>query len=367
MDKKVAFLDLRILDTKERGEILSAINRVFDHGVMVLGAECTDLEEKFASLCRRRYGIGVCSGTTALYLGLRALGIGPGDEVITTALSWVATANAIAMTGASPVFADIRSDLNIDPESVAKLVTKKTKAILPVHYTGKICAIEKLQAIAQAHNIDIVEDAAQAFGATRVGNPSGSFGKIAAFSMNPMKVFAACGEAGMLVTDDQTLSERLISLRYNGTINREVCVESSINARLDALQAAILTARLPKVPSVIARRRELGGLYARRLQGIVEIPLEEPNCTDSYYTYTIKCDKRDELKTFLESRGVETKIQHPALMPEQPVYQGKTKGDYPHAQKIVKQILSIPCNEKITNNQVDYVCDQIIEFFKGSR
>jgi dTDP-4-amino-4,6-dideoxygalactose transaminase len=261
------------------------------------------------------------------------------------------------------VFADIGDDLNIDPGSVSALITSRTKAILPVHYTGKICRIDDLTAIVRSHGLAIVEDSAQAFGATWRGRRSGSFGRLACFSMNPMKVFAACGEAGMVLTDDHELYERLVALRYNGTVNRETCVEPSLNGRLDTLQAAILLRRLRDVDSLIQKRRDIAAEYSAQLAGLVDVPREAVGERDVFYTYTIRTSKRDELKAFLESRGVETKIQHPYLMPEQPAYRNNVRGHFPNASRLVKQVLCIPVHEKLSFDDVHYVVDCIREFF----
>lgn len=363
MNRQVPFLDLRIPDA-ERRELLAAVETVFRHGRLVLGPEVQELERQVASRCGRKYAAGVNSGTDALFFALKSLGIGAGDEVITTALSWVATANAIAMTGATPVFADIRDDLNIDPASVGRLIGPKTKAILPVHYTGKVCAMAPLMGLAKKHGLHLVEDAAQAFDARHLGQKAGAFGVIGCFSMNPMKVFAACGEAGMAVTDREDIYEKLIALRYNGAVNRETCIQPSLNGRLDTLQAAILLCRLKGVEAIIQKRREIAGWYAERLAGVVGIPAEADGEWDVYYTYTIRASRRDELKAFLETKGIETKIQHPLLMPEQPAYRTGVKGESSNAQRLVKQVLCIPGNEKITKDDVDYVAAAIQEFYR---
>jgi dTDP-4-amino-4,6-dideoxygalactose transaminase len=364
MEKRVPFLDLRIDDSASRKDLLSAIDAVFHHGRFILGPEVLELEKQVAAGCDRRYAVGVNSGTDALFLGLKSVDIGAGDEVITTSLSWIATANAIALTGATPVFADIRDDLNIDPTSVQKLITPRTRALVPVHYTGKVCQMSALMRIAEEHGLLVIEDAAQAFGARHYGRAAGSFGVVACFSMNPMKVFAACGEAGMVVTDKEDVYHRLISLRYNGTVDREKCVEISLNARLDTLQAAILLKRLPYVERIIEKRREIASWYDKQLPGLVQIPKEVEGEYDVYYTYTIKADRRDELKAFLESRGIETRIQHPYLMPEQPAYRDKVRGQFLNAQRLVKQVLCIPVHEKLTRANVNYVIDSIREFYR---
>ncbi|MBN1765556.1 MAG: DegT/DnrJ/EryC1/StrS family aminotransferase, partial [Sedimentisphaerales bacterium] len=329
-----------------------------------MGPEVQQLETKIAQLCSRKFAVGVNSGTDALFLALKSLGIAPGDEVITTALSWVATANAIALTGAKPVFADINDDLNINPQAIEPLITPRTKAIMPVHYTGKVCRMNELKQIARKHRLDLIEDASQAFFAHYKHEPAGSFGKVACFSMNPMKIFAACGEAGMIVTDDDGICQRLIALRYNGTVNREECIEVSLNGRLDTIQAAVLIKRLDYLDDIIEKRRQIAAWYNELLAGIVQTPVEKPDEQDVYYTYTIKADRRDELKAFLETKGVETKIQHPILMPRQPAYKDTTRGEYPNALRLVKRILCIPAHEKLQQQDIEYVAQCIKNFYQ---
>ena len=360
--RRVPFLDLRVTDDAARQELLDAVDTVLRHGRIVLGPEVEEFEERVAALCGRRFGVGVNSGTDALFLGLKALKLGPGDEVIAPALSWVATANAIAMTGAEPVFADIGDDLNMDPASVERLITPRTRAILPVHFTGRICDMTALEKLAGDRKVPIVEDAAQAFGARRGDRPAGSFGVMTCFSMNPMKVLNAIGEAGIVLTDDEAVRDRLVSLRYAGTVNRERCIEVSINGRLDTIQAAVLLRRLRRLPEVITKRREIASWYCALLDGVVETPAEKPEELSVYYTFTVQADRRDELRTFLDGRGIETKIQHPILMPDQPVYAGR-RGDYPNARRIIGRILCLPAHEKLTREDVEYVADAVKAFY----
>ncbi len=363
LERRVAFLDLRVNDEGARQELLAAIEAVLRHGRLVLGPEVQELESRIADSCNRKHAVGVNSGTDALFLALKALQIGPGDEVITTALSWIATANAIALTGATPVFADIRDDLNIDPDSVARLITPRTKAILPVHYTGKVCQMTELMRIAEQHGLMVVEDAAQAFGASHDGRKAGSFGLVACFSMNPMKVFGACGESGMVLTDDDAVYERLVALRYGGTVNREVCIEPSINGRIDTLQAAVLLKRMKYVDDVIKRRREIASWYNEGLSGVVDTPKEADGEFDVYYTYTIRVDRRSDLIAHLQEKGIETKIQHPYLMPQQPYYRDAARGSFSNAERLVERILCIPANEKLTRADVEYVVECIRGFY----
>lgn len=360
---KVPFLDLRILEAAERRDFLEALEAVMTHGRFVLGPEVAQLEAEVARRSGRRFAIGVNSGTDALLLALRCLDLKPGDEVITTSLTWLATASAVRLAGGTPVFADIRDDLNIDPDSIARLISPRTKALLPVHYTGKMCRMDELGKIAQAHGVRVIEDAAQSFGASLGGRAAGSFGTFGCFSMNPMKVLSALGEAGVVVTDDETLASRVERLRYHGTVNRERCVELSWNGRLDTLQAAFLLKRLQRFDAVVARRREIASWYAELLSGVVDLPVERPGERDVYYTYTIRADRRDELKAHLESRGIETKIQHPLLTPEQPVHAG-SRGEWTRAARLRDRILCLPGHEKLERAQVERVAEGVKEFYR---
>lgn len=367
MKFKIPFLDLRISDQIEQRNLLKAVKNVLTHGRFILGPEVELFEEKVAKFCGRKYAVGVASGTDAIFLGLKGAGIKAGDEVITTSLSWVATANAIAMVGAVPVFADISKDLNIDPQSIKRLISSKTAAIMPVHFTGKVCKMDQIQSIARKYNLAVIEDAAQSFAAVYKGQKAGSFGKVACFSMNPMKVLGALGEAGAVVTDEREIYERLVSLRYNGTINKEKCIEVSLNGRIDTIQAAILLERFKRFKNIIAQRRKNARYYNTKLQevkGIIALPVESQDEQQVYYTYTLRVEKRDELKKYIESRGIETKIQHPYLMPDQPVYRNNPRDKLTNAQKIVKEILCIPANEKMTIQDMDYVLQNIKEFYK---
>jgi len=359
---KVPFLDLRI-PAEERKILLEAVDKVFRHGRFILGPEVAEFENAVAKRCKRKFAVGMGSGTDALYLALKGLRIGPGDEVITTCLSWIATANAIAMTGATPVFADIGNDLNIDPARIEALITPKTKAILPVHFTGRMCDMDRLVEIAKTRRILLIEDAAQAFGAEYRGKPAGSFGSVSCFSMNPMKLLAACGEAGMVLTDDEEVYQRLTALRYNGTINKEQCIETSLNGRLDTIQAAMLLCRLNTVDSMINKRREVAAFYTKRLSTYVQTPVELPTQKDIYYTYQIQADDRDELKAFLDDRGIETKIQYSILMCRQAIYEKHSRSPVPNGDRLSQRTLCLPMHEKLSMEELEFVVDSIQSFY----
>jgi len=359
---KIPFLDLSIKDMKLKAELLAAVETVLDHGRFIHGPEHEQFESTIADYCGRKHGVGVGSGTDALYLALRALDIGPGDEVITTPLTWVATTNAVVLCGATPVFVDIGEDLNIDANLIGAAVTSRTKAILPVHFTGQMCDMEPIMTIGTDNGITVVEDAAQAFGARDHDRIAGSFGRVACFSMNPMKVFNGYGEAGAVVTDDEAIADRLRSLRYAGTINKEDCHETGINGRLDTLQAAMLLVNLRFLDAKIEARRTVAAAYREALAGVIDCAPEKDGFYHTYYCFTIFTERREALREFLSDKGVETKIQHPLLMTRHTAYRHKFTADIPVAERLVEKILCLPAHEEMTPEAIAYMASAIREF-----
>jgi len=359
---RIRYRDLRVKDSQLKKELLEAVEKVLTHGWIILGPEVMEFERQVAQMCKKKYAVGMNSGTDALYLALRSLDIGPGDEVITTPLSWIATLNAITLCGATPVFVDITEDLNINVDLIEEAITSQTKAIIPVHFTGKLCNILEIGNIAEKHNIPVIEDAAQAFGAQVNGQPAGSFGTINCFSLNPMKVLCAFGEAGIAVTDDKALYEKLCSLRYAGTINKEDCHYPSLNGRIDTIQAAMLLVNLKYLDKKTKRRQEIAHMYTQELNDIVTCPKED-NSVHAYYSYTIIADQRDALKDYLLTEGIETKIQHPILMPYHQAYRGKYICNIPIAERIVERILCIPNEDHLSDEEVQIVASCIKEFY----
>jgi len=365
---KICFKNLAVDDPQLKAELLAAVDKVLSHGMLILGEEVDELESALANYCQRKYAVGVGSGSDALLLALRALDIGPGDEVITTPLTWVATTNAVVLTGANPVFADVADDLNIDPEKIEPLITGKTKAILPVNFTGNMCQMDRLAAITEKHRVHLIEDAAQSFGSRYHDQPSGSFGVQSCFSINPMKNLSSYGEAGAVLTDDKALAEKLRSLRYAGTINKEDCHYASINGRIDTLQAAMILVNLQHLPAKMQQVREVAELYNEKLAGIDEVlcPAEPPKTLHSYYSYTVQVPRRDALQTHLTEAGIEVKIQHPILMPQHTAYRGRFAADIPNAERLVARILCLPCHEKMSQENVVQVCEKVKEFYARS-
>lgn len=366
---KIRFRDLRITDPVHKSELLAAVDRVLSHGQLLMGEEVESFEREFAGYCGAPYCVGVASGTDALYLALRAYDIGPGDEVITTPLSWIATLNAIQICGARGVFVDIADDLNMRADLVEAAITPATKAVMPVHYTGRLCRMDAIGAAAQRHGIRVIEDAAQAFGAKRGGKLAGAFGHAGAFSLNPMKVLPACGEAGAVLTGDAKIRDKLVALRYLGTVNREVCHWPSLNAKIDTLQAAMLLVNLKYAEANVRRRIQIGRFYSNELAPFVRCPevVDSPTDRDVFFDYTIRAERRDELKAFLEEAGIEIKIKHPILMPDQPAYQRLPRQELPLARRVVGEILSLPIHEKLTDAEVECVAASVKRFYRGRK
>lgn len=360
---KVRYRNLSVKDPILKAELMDAVSRVLDHGYLLLGPELDELERAVAKACNRKFAVGVSSGSEALAISMRALGIGPGDEVITTAFSWIATANSIAVIGATPVFVDITENYLIDPDLIEAAITPNTKAILPVQYTGQICDMDKIQSIAQKHGLFVIEDGAQAYGATQNGKVCGSFGVASCFSANPMKVFNAYGEAGLITMDDEKLYEQAKILRYAGTVNKTDCIVPALNGRMDTLQAAMMLVSLKRIPQKIENRRRIAEHYRERLSAVVSCPVELPGNNHIYYAYSILAEKRDELQKFLADKGIETQILHPVPMPHQTAYSKDGKISVPVAERVAASILALPNQEDMTDEEINYVCDCVLEFY----
>jgi len=362
---KIRFRDLSVSDPIMKEKLLNAVDRVLTHGQFIMGDEVKEFEKKVADYCGTKYCVGVSSGTDAIYLALRTLDLAPQDEVITTSLSWIATLNAIHIVGAKPVFVDIADDLNINAELIESAITPNTKVILPVHYTGRLCDMNSILKIAKKHDLAVVEDAAQAFGAMTGGCYAGSFGTLSAFSMNPMKVFPGYGEAGAVLTNNKVAYEKLLALRYLGMVNKEVCYYPSLNAKIDTIQAAMMNVSFNYLEQNIGRRIEIANYYTNELKDVVRCPgIDQSSDSRSvFFDYTVIADSRDELKDYLEMNGIETKIKHPILMPQQPAYKHLYNQSFPVGEKAVKEILCLPIHEKLTLSDLDYIIHHIKRFY----
>ncbi|MFH1767537.1 MAG: DegT/DnrJ/EryC1/StrS family aminotransferase [Candidatus Omnitrophota bacterium] len=371
---KVPYVDIIGQHMSIKEELLQAVGKVIEHGHFVLGKEVAEFEEKFAKLCGVKYAVGLSSGTDALILALKALGIGPGgDEVITVCNSFMTTTSAIVLSGARPVFVDVADDYNIDPSLIEGAITPRTRAILPVHLTGRPADMDPIMEIAKRRGLYVVEDCAQAVYAEYKGKPVGSFGDIGCFSLHPLKTLNACGDGGVLTTNSEQLYNKLIVLRNNGFKNRDECVCWSSNSRLDTIQAAMLLVKLKYLNEWTNRRRDNAAFYKDKLSGLekVSLPSDKPYEKAVYHTFVISADYRDELKEFLFERGVETKIHYPISIHLQPAARnlGYKHGDFSVAEKQASRILSLPVYPELTQSDLEYVVQCVFSFYeqKGNK
>ena len=358
---RLPFVDLR--PREDAPQVEAAIRRVIDRGWFILGPEVEAFEYEFASAVGLAHAVGVATGTDALTLSLRALGIGTGDEVITTPLSAAYTALAIMLAGARPVFADLDPDwLTIDPTAIEAAIGPRTAAILPVHLYGQAADMRAITAVAGRHGLAIVEDCCQAHLATCDGQPVGSFGAAAAFSFYPTKNLGALGDGGAVGTNDAALASRITRLRNGGQTARYVHAELGINSRLDELQAAVLRARLPFLPSWSARRRALAGQYRREL---APAPITVPPERDPghvYHLFPVRSTSREALRQHLVERGVDTLIHYPVPLPKQAAFASERPAACPVADHVCSEVLSLPLHPALEDASVSRVASAVRTF-----
>jgi dTDP-4-amino-4,6-dideoxygalactose transaminase len=367
MDKpRVPYVNLAGQSRPIRAELLAAVAQVLDDGDFILGKAVGEFECKFAGLCGTKYAFGVANGTDALVMAFKALGIGAGDEVITVSNSFLATAASISLVGAKPVFVDVREDYNLDPTLIERALTPKTKAILPVHLTGKPADMQPIMEIARKKKLHVIEDAAQAVGAEYRGKKVGSFGIINCFSLHPLKNLNASGDAGVMTTDDEKLADTLRKMRNHGLKNRDESEFFAYNSRLDSIQAALLNVRFNHLEKWTEARRANAAFYRERLKDVVWCPSDAPHEKQVYHTFVIQAERRDELQKFLLEQGVETKIHYPMpihLM-QAAKYLGYKKGDLPVTERLAQRILSLPIYPELTTEQKELVVGSIRKFYK---
>lgn len=364
---KIPYVNLAAQHAPLKERLIEAVSGVIDRGQFILGQEVTEFERRFAALCQVRYAVGVNSGTDALVLALRAIGIGPGDEVITPPNSFVATASCVAALGARPVFVDVGEDYNIDPALLERAITPRTRAILPVHLTGRPAAMEPVLEVAKAHGLHVVEDTAQAVCAEYKGRRVGSLGTVGCFSLHPLKTLNACGDGGVLTTNDAGLYERFQILRNGGLRTRNDCVAWGYNTRLDTLQAAMLLVKLDYVEEWTEKRRENARLYHQLLADIAEVhpPVDRPYERAVYHTYVIQAERRDALQLYLARRGIGTSIHYPTPIHLQPAaaHLGYGPGSFPVAERLADRILSLPVYPELTRHEIEYVADCVRSYY----
>ncbi len=363
----IPYVNLAAQVAEEAADLSALLIKVVSRGDHVGGEEIGLLEQELAAQIGVAQVVALKSGTDALVLTLKALGIGPGDEVITPPNSFIASTAAIVHVGAKPVFADVGPDQNIDPEAVRRAITPNTRALMPVHLTGRMCEMDALSDIAEAHGLFILEDAAQSIGSSFHGRASGAFGKAGCFSTHPLKNLNALGDGGFVSTDDVALAERLRRLRNHGMINRETVVEFGFVSRMDTLQAAVLRYRLTRLPDLIAKRQRNAALYRELLDPRhIYMPPVRANTVDTYHTFVIQTERREALKAHLAAHGIGTAIHYPVPIHLQPAAAslGYGRGDFPVTEQQASRILTLPVNQFMAEDDVRRVAQVTNQFFE---
>jgi dTDP-4-amino-4,6-dideoxygalactose transaminase len=355
----IPFLDLTRQHAALRDDLLAAAGRVLHSARFILGPDVEALERELAGQAGVRHAVGVASGTDALRLALAALGVGPGDEVLTPAFSFVASASTIVMAGATPVFVDIDpATYALDVEAAARAITRRTRAIVAVHLYGHPAPMDRVVALARAHGLAVVEDAAQAIGATWQGRPIGTWGDATCLSFYPTKNLGACGDGGMLVTDRDDVADRVRRLRQHGETGRYHHVELGYTSRLDELQAALLRVKLPHLSAWTEARRRLAARYEACFADLpLELPRERPGARHVYHLYTVRHAQRDALAKALADAGIGTAIHYPIPVPAQAVFglSSKTAAQWPEASRAAREVLSLPCFAELRGDEADTV------------
>jgi dTDP-4-amino-4,6-dideoxygalactose transaminase len=369
---QVPVLDLQAQFAAIRAEILSSVERVLASQHFILGSEVRALEAAVGDLVGCQFAIGCASGSDALLLALMALEIGPGDEVITTPFTFIATAGSVARLGARPVFADIDpDDFNLDPQQIERVVTPRTRAILPVHLFGRPANMDAILEIAGASDLPVIEDAAQSIGACWKGKAVGSLGRIGCFSFFPSKNLGGAGDGGMVTTNDPVLADRLRVLRAHGSRSKYQYELVGINSRLDELQAAILRVKLPYLGKWTALRQRNADRYRSifhqlKLDGVVQLPCARPNREHVYNQFTIRTPRRNEIRDYMSRQGIGTEVYYPRPLHLQNAfaYLGYKAGDFPEAECVSNEVMALPIFAELTENQQRRVVSAIATFFE---
>jgi dTDP-4-amino-4,6-dideoxygalactose transaminase len=337
-------------------------------GDFTLGKPLVEFERRFAALCGAPHAIGVGTGTDAIAMSLRMLGVGQGDEVITTPTTFIATAGAIVMTGATPVFVDSEDGFVIDPSLIEKAITPRTKALLPVHYSGNVADMPAIAEIARRRHLPIVEDACQSILGAIDGKQVGSWGATACFSLHPLKNLNVWGDGGVIVTHSAELADRLRLHRNHGLVSRDEVAVFGANCRLDTAQAVIGNRLIDRTEAITERRISHAARYDAAFAGLapsVRVPVRRPGVRHVYHLYMLRVDRRDELLGFLQQRGIEAKVHYPVPVHLQPAarHLGYTVGDFPKSEADSKCVITLPAHPYLTDDEVDYTIEQVRSFF----
>ena len=352
---------------KDHEEIWHKIRQVVIRGDFTLGEEVDLLEKEFAAFSGAKHAIGVGSGTDALFLSLKALGVDKGDEVITTPFTFYATIGAIVTSGAKPVFCDADIDFNINPSNIESKITSATKAIVPVHWSGNPCDMDAIQKIANKYNLAVVSDACHAINAKYKGRASGGLGNVSCFSFHPLKNLNVWGDGGIVATDSDQIADRLRLIRNHGLAGRDECRVFAYNSRLDTIQAVVARHLMAKIEHITNSRVRNAQFFDEQIASIPQImvPARDPDVFQVFHIYSILCKRRDELQKYLIANGVDAKVHYPTPMHLQPAasFLNHKPGDFPVAEQLARETLSLPVHEFITREQLVHVVNLIKAFY----
>ena len=365
---KVGMIDLKQRYIEEKSALNKSFNDVLKKGHLILTKEVDDFEKAVCNYTGKKYCVSFNSCTDAIMIALWALGVKKGDEVITTPISFIATTAAITHIGAIPVYVDVDEDLNLDSNLIESKINKKTKAIIPVHWTGRIANMTKIKKIGSKYKIPIIEDSAQAMGSFYKNKHAGNFSAVSAFSAHPLKNLNGVGDGGFFVTDSKEIYLKSRIYRTHGLESRDNCVFYGVNSRLDVIHAKILTFRLKKLKSIIKRRRENVNFYRKNiLSDKIILPVCKPYEYNSFTLFVTLCEKRDLLQKYLKTKGIESLIYYgtPLHLHKAAKRFGYKEGDFPIAEKLTKQVLSLPHHQHLNKNQLKYVCDSVNNFYSS--
>ncbi len=356
----IAYVDLVRQNAALIDDLMARIRRVLEHGQYILGPEVSELEAALARYLGVAHVIGVNSGTDALVLALASHGIGPGDEVVTPSHSFLATASAVCAVGATPVFADVDPEtMVVSAETLEARITPRTRALIPVHLNGFVCEMPAIMELARRHELVVLEDTAQALGATRSGRMAGTWGT-GCFSLHPLKVLGACGDAGFVATDDGMRADDLRQRRNIGLRNRDEAALVSTNSRLDTLQAALLLGKLPHLETWIARRNEHARCYRAALVGLATLPPEDSTVRAIYTPFVLRIDEgRDRVRKRLADADIDTRVHYPIPIHRQKPYRRFAAGPLPVTERLTETILSLPCSPELSADQRDRVIEHL--------
>jgi UDP-2-acetamido-2-deoxy-ribo-hexuluronate aminotransferase len=362
------FIDLKEQYRRYGTDLNMRIQRVLDHAHFIMGPEIAELEQALASYVGVKHCVTVASGTHSLEIALRALGIGPGDEVITVPFTWISSAEVIGLVGAKPVFVDIDPvTFNLNVDCLAAAITPRTRALLPVSLFGQMPDYDRINALASQHGIPVIEDGAQSFGATQRGRRSCGVTAIGSTSFFPAKPFGCYGDGGALFCSDDALAEKLRAIRTHGGLKRHHHPILGMNGRFDTLQAAVLLAKLPHFESEVQERGRIGARYTSLLSACCTAPAVAPDNTHVYAQYTVRVPQRDQVAAQLKSRQIPSAVYYPKCLHEQPVFAstGARWGDFPEAEKASREVLSLPMHPFLTEGDQDLVVAALVDSLRS--